>query len=117
ARSFYTPRRDLLTLANSRIAAYLARTKLGNGADPSELERETARFTSIYNGAPATNEGWYLAAVGGFLMWTLGAVFSLFRIFKSGAAPGFKGKFSRARIPLACFVLGYALWLTGMFLA
>jgi hypothetical protein len=84
SRSFYTPRRDLPALANSRIVSFLARAKLGEGADPSALERETARFAVIYTNSPITNEGWYLAAVAVFLICTLSAVLSLFRFFSPG---------------------------------
>ncbi|MDR1314324.1 MAG: hypothetical protein LBQ12_11685 [Deltaproteobacteria bacterium] len=121
ARSFYFPRRDLLAAANAKIASYLARQKLGDAggedgaAGPAALERATAYFMAIYSDAPKTNEGWYLAAVGGFIAWTLSGALSIFRLFAPARqSNGLRRRIAAARGPLACFAAGYALWLAGM---
>jgi hypothetical protein len=116
SRSFYRPRPELLDAANARVAEHLARERLGAGADPDALARQAALYLSLYRAAPAMNEGWYLAASGGFLMWTLGAVLALFRFFPQGDRP-LARRLAAARAPLGCFALGYALWLLGMWLA
>ncbi|MDR3153638.1 MAG: hypothetical protein LBW85_05030 [Deltaproteobacteria bacterium] len=114
ARSFYMPRRDLLELANGRIADCLARERLGPAAAPEDLRRERGRFLAIYSAAPVMNEGWYLAAAGGFLIWTLGGVLAVFRFFKAEPSLPFTRRLHAARAPSICFAAGYALWILGM---
>ncbi|MDR1042144.1 MAG: hypothetical protein LBR80_18645 [Deltaproteobacteria bacterium] len=116
ARSFYMPQKRTLETANSNIARYLARQRLGKDADHEALARETARYGEIYAKAPSMNEGWYLVAVGGFLMWTLCGLAAIFRLFRADGQSAGVG-LAKARTPLAGFVLGYALWIIGMAMA
>jgi hypothetical protein len=117
ARSFYTPRKDLLVKADELISLYLAQTKLGPGADKS-MVRELARiYGSLYSSWNKQGESWYFFAVLGFLLW----VWASFWIIRSLFGPASLGKLTsrlrKAVIPLSIFVYGYILWLFSMSIA
>jgi hypothetical protein len=50
-------------------------------------------------------------------MWTIGAVFAIFRYFKAPSGLDARRRLALAGMPLGCFVLGYILWILGMGMA
>jgi tetratricopeptide (TPR) repeat protein len=114
ARSFYTPRNDLIIKANMGIANYLAHEKQKNSPEGFDLARETDYYYSLYASYPPNGQFWYFIAVLGFVIWTISGVKSIFRIFPQKIESPLKERFKSAKVDLGLFVLGYALWLTGM---
>jgi hypothetical protein len=116
SRSFYTPRKDLLDGANKQISAYLALLHQTEENDQNLNYDETYKYYySLYSKNPPANEFWYFLTVLGFLMWTLGAIKSIFKIFvPSKSTNTILNKLKRAKIPLCIFILGYIMWILGM---
>jgi hypothetical protein len=117
SRSFYMPRRDLVDQSSRRIASYLAHEMPDAAKTPEGLATNEEFFYRLYTENPRMNEGWYLAAVGGFLLWTLGGGLAIFRFFKADRTLPAARRLYAARVPAVCFLVGYALWLAGMMMA
>jgi hypothetical protein len=116
SRSIYFPNKDLLTNANNKIALYLAKLKVGQTDNPTELHLEAERYFQIYQNSPITNERWYLLILIGFFLWTISGIKTIFILFSNKESP-FKAKLHLARLPIVLFVFGYALWMISMRIA
>jgi hypothetical protein len=115
ARSFYIPRTDLLGQANAIISLYLAESKLGTKANQTELRTQAEIYEKFYSINTIQNQFWYFIVIIGFFIWLL-AVFWLIFVFFSDKNKVLiiKVKLKKARIPIALFAYGYALWIFGM---
>jgi hypothetical protein len=116
ARSFYFPRKGLLDKANREISLYLAELRTGQPLGAAETQKYANFYYRIYHSTPRTNEGWYLAVLAGFFLWTISAIRVIFRLF-GGQNDKLRDRLFAARAPITLFFAGYLLWLVSMRIA
>lgn len=114
ARSLYQPRQEILDAATPLIALILARKKLGEAADPSEITAQATIYQELYVSAAANPQEWLVLIVLSFLLW-VAAAFQLVFAYFSGKKP-FPTAFKRKAIylPLGIFAFAYLLWILSM---
>lgn len=113
ARSFYTPRKDLIAKAEPLLARLRAQSKPDAGSSSESLEKRTTRYLSYLQKPirPSTPAG--LAASFGFLLWVAGVIALIFRFFgqaKTRSDPGIY-------ICGGATLIGLVLWMLGMMAA
>ena len=109
ARSFYTPRPDLLEKAEPALARLMAAEKLGDKPDPAKLALLTKTYLDEMRTPSRPRPGYALAASGGFLVWTEAVLLFIWRFFRKENG-GWKAAWPFA----ALWAVGFALWLWGM---
>ncbi|MEW6264423.1 MAG: hypothetical protein AB1641_15235 [Thermodesulfobacteriota bacterium] len=113
ARSFYTPRPDLIAQAEPILARLMAKSRLGPAASPKDMDRLTGRYLEIMRQPARPGLGPALAASLGFLLWTGSVLGFVFRFYPKTPAT-IRSPWRRAW-PYAFFwALGFALWLGGL---
>jgi hypothetical protein len=117
ARSFYTPRRDLLDKANAIIVLFLAESKLGPQANPADIRLQAETYGHLYSLALLPNQVWYLFIILGFFIWIIASFWLIVIFFGPTRSIYFKMRLKLARIPIAIFIYGYALWVASMSIA
>jgi hypothetical protein len=117
ARSFYVPRRDLIEKANKLIVLYLAESKLGPGATQQEIMTQANVYEQLYALDKLHKQSWYFFVLLGFFLWVCASFWLIIIFFGSKRSILFKVRLKLARIPLAIFVYGYALWIFSMSVA
>jgi len=107
ARSFYTPRKDLISRAEPHLAELLARRKLGPAAEGPALQAKIDAYLEIMRrpSRPATRPA--LAASGGFIIWIAAALVFIARFARDGIG-------LRAWPWALVWALGFVLWVWGM---
>jgi hypothetical protein len=113
ARSFYFPRNNLLEKANYNISLYLAASKLNSQQDSDDTIAAAEYYFKLYQNSPKTNEGWYLAVLIGFFLWSISIIKSIFILFSDNQTV-LKSKKSSLKIPIILFIMGYTLWIIAM---
>lgn len=109
ARSFYTPRPDLISRAEPVLAGLRARAKLGPQAKDSDLDRQAKEYLDLMQRPARPGLGPAAGAVGGFFMWVIAAFVFIARFFKAEA-----GGWTRAWPWAAVWAAGFIIWLWGM---
>ncbi|MDR1111561.1 MAG: hypothetical protein LBP92_12950 [Deltaproteobacteria bacterium] len=117
ARSFYVPRMDLIESANSLISLYLAEIRLGPGASHEAITARAQEYLQLYSVEKLPRQSWYFFAVLGFFLWVVAGFWVIYAIYGPTRANGLRMRLKMARIPMAIFVYGYALWIVGMSVA
>ena len=109
ARSFYTPRADLLDRINPMIALWRAEAKLGKDADPAELGKLSAEYLNLLTAPLRPETGPALATVFGFIAWVAGCFWFIFLFFDP-----VRGGFIRAWPSYLPMAAGFVFWIAGM---
>lgn len=108
ARSFYTPRTDLIQGADPHLAELLARARLGPEAAKPALETASQAYLDLFARPSRPRTASALASVGGFLIWIVGALVFIVRF------SAVRGGWGRAWPWGLVWAAGFIIWLWGL---
>jgi hypothetical protein len=114
ARSFYTPRRDILETANVFLAGYLSDMKLSVNNGRGNREELYAEYLRIYSADVNFSEFYGFLVVLTFLGWVLSFIKILYSFFGTIDKNHFKILLLRSKIPIFLFIACYLGWILSM---
>lgn len=109
ARSFYTPRMDLIRAVEPDIAELLAREKLGPDADETRIKEQADEYLALLQKPARPELAPAFAASGGFFLWVAAAFGFIFTFFKDDA-----NSWKKAWPWTLVWGAGFIIWLWGM---
>ena len=110
ARSFYTPRKDIIARVEPVLAKLRARERLGDGAEVEKLARQAMVYLEKMQAPDRPELAPSLAAVLGFFLW-FGAVLGL--IFRGFGQEGLLS-INRSWVWAVLWAAGFSIWIWGM---
>jgi hypothetical protein len=121
ARSFYSPRRDILAVANEFLANYLADKKISLMSSPESeaVSRDDLylKYFRVYSAEVNFSEFFAFIVVLSFLGWVFFFVKALFALFGEKEKLTLKDKINRGKTPIVLFFACYLAWYFSMMLA
>jgi hypothetical protein len=114
ARSFYVPRKDLLTEANEFLANYLADQKIRFNGGVGDKAALVKYYGDIYNEGPNFSEFFGFLVVLSFLGWVFYFIKIIWVLFPRGEKVPLTRTLSQRKILIFLFVAFYVAWIFAM---
>jgi hypothetical protein len=117
ARSFYLPRRDILSVANDFLANYLADKKISLGAQGTNKQDLYSYYLGLYSAEVNFSEFFAFIVVLSFLGWIYFFIKFIFSFFKDNEFLPLKQKIIKSKIFISMFIVCYITWIFSMKMA